>query len=48
MRYSYYIWERESGKLLAKCEDQQDAYDLRASLATRAKRPKTDYRISYE
>lgn len=44
----YYIWDRETGKLLGSCKYQQSAYDFRAIEAKKSGRPHSAFRISYE
>lgn len=44
----YYIWDRDTGKLLGTCQDRMTAYDFRAIQVEKTGRPKSDFRISYE
>lgn len=44
----YYIWDRETGKLLGTCEGRDTAYDFRAIEAEKTGKPKSAFRISYE
>lgn len=44
----YYIWERESGRLLAICSTKQAAYDFLAIECTKIGLPKAAFHITYE